>query len=122
MKTLHGYGTVTWIDSSRQEGLTPQSGLPTPTEVFSAGYIVADTDDYITLARDLVGDFYQGLLSIPTRSIVTRRTLFVHFNENDGCGQSFPPVDAHAHPLGEQIAADTWGVGVASSNREGMIP
>jgi len=103
MRTLHAYAEVSWIDSSRQEGLTPQNGLPTPTEVFSAGYIVAETDDYITLARDLVGDYYQGLLSIPVRSIVTRRTLLPRFNENDGYGQLSPVVDAYGAPLGEQF-------------------
>ncbi len=83
MKTLHAYAAVSWIDSVRQEGPTPQAGMRTPIEVFSAGYVVAETDGYIILARDLVDDCYQGVLCIPARSIVTRRTLFPHFSENE---------------------------------------
>lgn len=62
---------VSWIDSSLQNSQVDASEFPTPTEIVSIGFVVADERDYLTLARDDMqhdGD-YRGLLAIPREAI-----------------------------------------------------
>lgn len=58
--------TVRWIDSSLQNGQVDKDDFPKPVTITSVGFIVDETEEYITLARDDMGDGdYRGLCSIP---------------------------------------------------------
>lgn len=39
-------------------------------EIIAVGFIVSDTKDSITIARELIGREYRGQLAIPKRSII----------------------------------------------------
>lgn len=66
-------GVVEWIDSSVQNGQVGKEDVPKPEIICSAGWLVEETDEYVTLARDDMtrenpGD-YRGLVCIPRESI-----------------------------------------------------
>jgi hypothetical protein len=57
---------VRWIDSSLQNGQVDKDDFPRPVVITSVGFVVAETDEYVTIARDDMGDGdYRGLCSIP---------------------------------------------------------
>jgi hypothetical protein len=58
--------TITWIDSSLQNGQVDKTGFPEPTRITTIGFLVEENDDYLVLARDDMGDGdYRGLIAIP---------------------------------------------------------
>lgn len=61
---------VKWIDSSIQEHQVDHHDFPKPTIITSIGFVVEYTDDYITLARDIVDKDYRGLVCIPNIAIL----------------------------------------------------
>lgn len=62
---------VTWIDSSLQNGQVDKSEFPKPMTVTSTGFVVEETDTYIVLARDNMGDGdFRGLCAIPKIAIL----------------------------------------------------
>jgi hypothetical protein len=56
---------VTWVDSTLVNGQIGVDDLPKPTMVDSVGYLVEETKEYITLARDVMGNDWRGVLCIP---------------------------------------------------------
>lgn len=63
--------TVRWIDSSLQNWQVDSREFPKPSTIISIGFIVDETDEYITLARDDMGDGdYRGLCCIPKNAII----------------------------------------------------
>lgn len=58
--------TVRWIDSSLIDGQVDHRYFPKPAIIVTIGFVVDETDEYITLARDDMGDGdYRGLCCIP---------------------------------------------------------
>lgn len=58
---------VRWIDSCLQNGQVDSDDFPQPVVITSVGFVVEETDEYVTLARDDMsheGD-YRGLCAIP---------------------------------------------------------
>lgn len=73
MKKRARLGVVEWIDSSVQNGQIDRDDYPKPEVICSAGWLVEETPEYVTLARDEMtkenpGD-YRGLVCIPRESI-----------------------------------------------------
>lgn len=57
---------VRWIDSSLQNGQVDNKDFPKPIVIVTVGFVVDETDEYITFARDDMGDGdYRGLCCIP---------------------------------------------------------
>lgn len=57
---------VSWIDSSLQNVQVGREDYPKPALITSVGFVVEETDEYLTLARDdMDDDDYRGLLCIP---------------------------------------------------------
>lgn len=57
---------VRWIDSSLQNVQVNRNDFPKPELITSVGFVVDETDAYITLARDDMNDGdFRGLLCIP---------------------------------------------------------
>lgn len=70
--------SIIWIDSAVQNGQVGVAELPMPTRIESVGHIVAETEAYVTLARDLMdepGAEWRGLLCIPRESIRSMHPL-----------------------------------------------
>jgi hypothetical protein len=59
---------VTYIDSNLINEQT--SEIAKPVEIKAVGYLVSETDIYITLAREIVESEYRGQISIPKISII----------------------------------------------------
>lgn len=63
--------TIQWIDSSCQDNQTDSWGFPKPIIITSIGFVVEETDAYIVLARDDMGEGdFRGLLAIPKIAIL----------------------------------------------------
>lgn len=61
---------VTWIDSSLQNGQVDRSEYPAPELIRSVGFVVEETDAFLTLARDdMKDDEFRGLLCIPKECV-----------------------------------------------------
>lgn len=57
---------VSWIDSSLQNAQVGHFDYPKPELITSVGFVVEETDTYLTLARDdMKDDDFRGLLCIP---------------------------------------------------------
>jgi hypothetical protein len=65
--------TVRWIDSSLQNGQVDKDDFPKPVVITSVGFVVDETDEYVTLARDDMGHDgdYRGLCSIPKIAVLS---------------------------------------------------
>lgn len=63
---------VRWIDSSLQNGQVDRHDFPKPELITSVGFVVEETDEHITLARDDMnnGD-YRGLCCIPKIAVLS---------------------------------------------------
>lgn len=61
---------IRWIDSSIQDDQVDHHNFPKPTNAVSVGFIIEETDDYITLARDALDKDYRGLICIPKIAII----------------------------------------------------
>ena len=64
---------VKWIDSCLQNGQVDESGFPEPVVITSVGFVVKETDDYLVLARDDMGQEdgdFRGLCAIPKLAVV----------------------------------------------------
>jgi predicted DNA-binding transcriptional regulator AlpA len=63
---------VRWIDSSLQNGQVDRHDFPKPEVITSVGFVVDETDEYVTLARDDMGHDgdYRGLVSIPKIAVL----------------------------------------------------
>lgn len=65
-----------WIDSSLQNGQVDKSEFPKPMIVESVGFIVEETEDYVVLSRDDMGDGdFRGLCAIPKIAILHRTLI-----------------------------------------------
>ena len=73
MAELRRVCTVTWIDSSLQNVQVDKIDFPKPVVVTSIGFVVEDTQEYVTLARDDMGHDgdYRGLVAIPRCAVIT---------------------------------------------------
>lgn len=61
---------VSWIDSSLQNGQVGKDDYPTPELIRSVGFVVEETSEHVTLARDdMKDDEYRGLICIPKECI-----------------------------------------------------
>lgn len=60
--------TVTYIDSALIEVQTSEIAMP--KKIIATGFLIKETSEYITLAREIVGDEYRGQISIPKVSII----------------------------------------------------
>ena len=69
MKT--GIRKITYMDSAIIESQTDE--ICEPTEIVATGFIVKETNDYLTIARELVGKEYRGQLSIPKVAIIRKK-------------------------------------------------
>ena len=59
---------VKYIDSNL---INDQTDFIAKPEIITAvGFVVEETDEYITIARELVGNEYRGQLSIPKVAII----------------------------------------------------
>lgn len=68
MEKIH---TLKWLDSSLQEHQVDKHNFPKPTIINTVGFIIDETSDYITLARDnMGGGDYRGLICIPKIAIL----------------------------------------------------
>ena len=62
---------VRWLDSSVQNGQVDKHDFPEPVVIRSLGFLVRETDEYVVLARDDMGDGdYRGLVAIPRIAIL----------------------------------------------------
>ena len=62
---------VRWTDSSLQNVQVDRDDFPRPEVIVSVGYVVEETDEYVTLARDDMGNGdYRGLLCIPKIAVL----------------------------------------------------
>jgi len=104
-KLLHALAYVTWVDSSIMEGQIGRADLPTPTEIYSVGFIVDETDDYVTLARERMDDDYRGLVSIPTVAVRSQRTLTLELTAESLPSDMFPASELVTLP---SYATGTW--------------
>ena len=59
---------VEYIDSHLIDEQT--SEIVQPVKITAIGFVVEETDEYITLAREVIGDEYRGQVSIPKISIL----------------------------------------------------
>lgn len=63
--------TIKWIDSSIENTQVWSGDFPEPQIIESTGFVVEETKEFITIARDKMhGGSYRGLLSIPKFSII----------------------------------------------------
>ena len=63
--------TVRWIDSSIQNVQVGSEDFPRPARIVSIGFVVDETEEYVTLARDDHGDGeWRGLVAIPKIAIL----------------------------------------------------
>lgn len=61
---------VSWIDSSLQNAQVGKEDYPAPELIQSVGWVVEDTSEHVTLARDdMKDDEFRGLLCIPRECI-----------------------------------------------------
>lgn len=61
---------VVWVDSCLQNYQVGKDEYPKPEEIISVGFLVEQTDEYITLARDdMKLDQFRGLICIPTECV-----------------------------------------------------
>jgi hypothetical protein len=61
---------VLWIDSSLQNGQVDIHEFPKPVIVSSVGFVVKETETYIVIARDDMGEGeFRGLCAIPRIAI-----------------------------------------------------
>lgn len=61
---------IDWIDSSLQNVQVGKEDYPKPEIITSVGFLVEETDQYVTIARDdMRDDEYRGLLCIPRECI-----------------------------------------------------
>lgn len=89
-KLLHALTYIAWIDSIVIEGQVGRDELPTPIEIYSVSFVVDETDDYVTLARERMDDDYCGLVSIPTVAVRSRRTLTMELTAEPLPSDVFP--------------------------------
>lgn len=63
---------VRWIDSSLQNDQVDSDDFPKPVVITSVGFVVDETDEYVTLARDDMGHDgnYRGLCAIPKIAVL----------------------------------------------------
>lgn len=68
--------SVLWVDSSLQDGQVDHHNYPKPEKITSVGYLIEETDEYVTIARDGMnsGDF-RGLLCVPRVAILSKVTI-----------------------------------------------
>lgn len=59
---------ISYIDSSVIHGQTEE--IATPLVLTTVGFVIKETDEYITLAAELVGDEYRRQISIPKIAII----------------------------------------------------
>lgn len=65
---------IEWVDSSIQNGQVDRSDYPVPEVIRSTGWLVAETDEHVTIARDdMKDDEYRGLLCIPRECLRSLR-------------------------------------------------
>lgn len=71
--TDHPIEVVVYLDSTVTAEQTYQ--IAKPTEVTSVGFVIAEDDDLVTLAGELIGAYseYRAQASIPKVAIVERR-------------------------------------------------
>lgn len=63
--------TVRWLDSSLQNGQVDKYNFPKPEVIVTIGFLVDETDEYVTVARDDMGNGdYRGLCCIPKISVL----------------------------------------------------
>lgn len=61
---------IEWVDSSVQNGQVDRQDFPKPARIKSVGFLVEETETYIVLARDDMGDGdFRGLCAIPKIAI-----------------------------------------------------
>lgn len=58
---------IKYLDSNIIEEQTSEVAIP--VKITAIGFIVKETENYITLAREQVGDEWRGQISIPKKSI-----------------------------------------------------
>jgi hypothetical protein len=62
---------IRWIDSTLQDGQVDHRYFPKPSIITTVGFVVDETDEYITFARDDMGDGdFRGLCCIPKLAIL----------------------------------------------------
>ena len=61
--------TIKYIDSQLIDEQTDEVAKPQLVE--ATGFVIAENDEYITLARELIGEEYRGQVSIPKVSFST---------------------------------------------------
>ncbi len=44
-----------------------------PVEITAIGFVIEETEDHITLAREIIGDEYRGQIAIPKVAIVKKK-------------------------------------------------
>jgi len=59
---------VTYIDSCTID--TQTSEVAKPMTIEATGFKVRETDEYITIAREKIGDEWRGQLSIPKVAVI----------------------------------------------------
>lgn len=63
--------TVKWVDSSLQNGQVDKYEFPKPSVILTVGFLVEENDEYITVARDDMGNGdFRGLCCIPKVSVL----------------------------------------------------
>ena len=67
MKTV-GTRVIRYVDSQIIEQQT--DSVAKPQEIIVVGFIVSETENYITLAREIIGNEYRGQISIPKEAIL----------------------------------------------------
>lgn len=66
---------VTWRDSRLYLGQSEKSDTFEICEFKSIGFEIEDTEDHITLCRDMVDDDYRGVLVIPKENVLVKHLL-----------------------------------------------
>jgi hypothetical protein len=56
---------VSWIDSKTVLSQITEDELPKPCVIDSVGFLVEETDEYITLARERIDSDWRGVIAIP---------------------------------------------------------
>lgn len=66
---------ITYVDSSIMSDQTHQ--IAKPTTVVSVGFVIAEDDDSVTLAGELIGAYeeYRAQVAIPKVAITDRRAF-----------------------------------------------
>lgn len=61
---------IEWLDSCVQDVQVSHHNFPKPMVVTSVGFVVEETEEYITISRDDMGNGeFRGLVSIPRIAI-----------------------------------------------------